>query len=192
MTLCCRWRGPNRVRFGTACIALLAGCATVETGSYSDPGADFTGFRTFAWIGESAHVSSAIEPVASPLIHAMIAARIRDNLVAHGYTYTDDRDDADMLVSYTIGTRDKLRMDAYPEDFRGHWGWHRPYSHYYFRHVEREQYTQGTLGVDIFDNASGRPVWHGWAQKAVTEKDRRDPQEAIERGIDRLFASFPG
>lgn len=97
-----------------------------------------------------------------------------------------------MLVSYTIGARDKLRIESYPVEFRGHWGWHEPFGHYYFRHVELEHYTQGTLGVDIFDNENGRPVWHGWAQKTVTDSDRQDPEQTIERGIARLFASFPG
>ncbi len=188
----CRPRRSFSMLAGFGWAVLLAGCATIETGSYADPGAAFDGFRTFSWIGESAHVAAVDEPAASPLVHSMIAAEIRKNLVSQGYVFTDERDEADMLVSYTIGTRDKLRMESYPVDFRGHWGWHKPYSHYYFRHVELEQYTQGTLGVDIFDNESGRPVWHGWAQKTVTDSDRQDPARTIERGVARLFASFPG
>lgn len=185
----------RRSRFflvGLGYIVVSAGCATITTGSYSDPGVDISDFRTFSWIGDSAYVPPADEAAAIPPVHSMIAAGIRRQLVSLGYTYIDDREEADLLVSYTIGTRDKLRMESYPEDFRGHWGWHQPYSHYYFRHVEPEKYTEGTLGVDIFENETGRPVWHGWAQKTVTDSDRQDPERTIERGIARLFASFPG
>ncbi len=192
MIRCPGLRRPHSILAGLGCAAMMFGCTMINTGSYSDPAADFGEFRTFAWIGESAHVSSDLDAPASPLIHSMIADEIHKNLISRGYSYTADRDEADMLVSYTIGTRDKLRMESYPEDFRGHWGWHEPYSHYYFRHVELEQYTPGTLGVDIFDNESGRPVWHGWAQKTVTDSDRQDPERTIERGIARLFAAFPG
>ncbi len=45
--------------------------------------------------------------------------------------------------------------------------------------------------MDIFDNESGKPVWHGWAEKTVTESDRDDPGPAIEEGIGKLFEAFP-
>lgn len=49
-----------------------------------------------------------------------------------------------------------------------------------------------SLGVDIFDNETGRPVWHGWAMKTVTEQDRQNRGPTIEKGIAQLFAAFPG
>ena len=171
---------------------MLTACTTIETGAYSDDRANFADYQTFSWINADPYVAADDAAQLSPLARSMIAAEIREQLVRIGFTYTEDRDAADMLVSYTIGARDKVRMDTYPVGFRGHWGWHTPYEHYFFRDVALENYTQGTLGVDIFENESGRPIWHGWAMKTVTERDRQNPGPTIEKGIAQLFASFPG
>jgi hypothetical protein len=45
--------------------------------------------------------------------------------------------------------------------------------------------------VDIFDNKSGKPVWHGWAEKTVTDSDRSNPGPAIKTGVGGIFESFP-
>ena len=62
----------------------------------------------------------------------------------------------------------------------------------YYPHVSEDTYTRGTLGIDIFDLESARPVWHGWAEETVTESDRRDPDRVIREGVAGIFADFPG
>ena len=171
---------------------MLTACTTIETGAYSAERANFSEYQTFSWINADPYVAAEDAAPVSPLARSMIAREIREQLVRIGFTYTDDREAADMLVSYTIGSRDKVRMDAYPVGYRGHWGWHTPRSHYYFRDVELKEYTQGTLGVDIFDNETGRPIWHGWAKKTVTDRDRQNPGPTIEKGVAQLFESFAG
>ena len=177
-----------------ALLAVLAwpgGCATIETGSYADDDTDFGTFTSFSWISDTPHVPTEPATPISALALSMIETGIREQLTQRGYRFTEDRSGADILVAYTVGTRDKLRMESYPVGYRGHWGWHDPHSHYYFRHVSTENYRQGTLGVDIFDNETGKPVWHGWAEKTVTAEDRADPRATIENGIAKLFQRFP-
>jgi hypothetical protein len=121
----------------------------------------------------------------------MIKSEIQEQLEQKGYAFTDNRADADFVVAYTVGTRDEFRVDSYPGHYRGGWGWHVPYSYYYYHDYTVHNYTKGTLGVDIFDNESGKPVWHGWAEKTVTQSDRDDPGPAIEEGVRKLFETFP-
>lgn len=170
---------------------LLGACATINTGSYADEDADFSAFQSFSWIDDSPYIATASVVRVNPLVLSMIDANMQAQLEQRGYQFVEDREAADLLVAYTVGTREKIRMESYPVGYRGHWGWHYPYSHYYFRHVSVENYTQGSLGVDIFDNETGKPVWHGWAEKTVTEDDRANPGPAIEAGIAKLFQSFP-
>ena len=42
-----------------------------------------------------------------------------------------------------------------------------------------------------FEMQTARPIWHGWAEKTVTESDRRDPDAAIREGVGMIFANFP-
>jgi len=107
------------------------------------------------------------------------------------YSFIDDRDNADFVVAYTIGTRGEIRVSSYPVAYQGSWGWHVHCSYYYIREYSEQSYTKGTLGVDIFDGKSKKPVWHGWAEKMITESDRKGPDSAINEGVAKLFESFP-
>ena len=157
----------------------VAGCATIETGSHFDETTDFTAYKSFSWIDENPYITAADATLVSPLAVEQIKNAIRGELERIGYSFTDDRGNADFVVSFTVGAREKIRVESYPAQYRGMWGWHVPYSVYYYREVHTHSYTRGTLGVDIFDNESGKPVWHGWAEKTVTESDRQNPGESL-------------
>ena len=169
----------------------VGGCATIQTGSHYDETTNFAEYTTFSWIAEDPYIAGDTSILVSALAHEQIKNAIQRQLELKGYEFSQDRGNADFAVSYTIGTREKIRVDSYPLEYRGRWGWHVPYSYYYYRDVSAHSYTKGTLGVDIFDNESGKPVWHGWAEKTVTESDRRDPRGVIDESIGRLFADFP-
>ena len=179
------------VLIGLCWLGLSGGCATVTTGSFADESTDFSAFHSFSWIDVDPCIESGASHRPGAAVRSMIETGIRKQLQHKGYVFTTDRDGADMLVAYTVGTRDSLRMEAYPVGYRGHWGWHQPYKHYFFRNVSVANYTPGTLGVDIFDNETGRPVCHGWVQNTVPRDDREDPEPMIADRIDSLFATLP-
>ncbi len=170
---------------------LLIACATISTGSHYDKTTDFGAYKSFSWIDTSPLIASSNSRPVSARAQSIIAAEIRRQLEYAGYSYIDNRDAADFVVGFTVGTRDEIRIDSYPRYYRGHWGWHVPYSYYEFHEVSAHSYTKGTLGVDIFDSRSAKPVWHGWAEKTITSSDRQDPDTSIQAGIAKLFESFP-
>ncbi len=170
---------------------LLSACATIQTGSHYDETTNFAGYGSFSWIDEDPYITGEAAILVSPLAQQQIKDAIQSQLEQRGYSFTQDRGNADFVVSFTVGTREKIRVDSYPVEYRGRWGWHVPYSYYSYRDVSAHSYTKGTLGVDIFDNESAKPVWHGWAEKTVTQSDRQDPTESIEEGVQLLFAGFP-
>lgn len=173
-------------------IGVATGCATISVGSHYDETINFGAYRSFSWVAEDPYVGADNSPPVSPLAQEYIRTAIRDELEKKGYAFTGDRGNADFAVAYTVGTREKIRIDSYPADYRGPWGWHVPYSYYYYHDISAHSYTEGTLGVDIFDNETGKPVWHGWAEKTVSRADRDDPKPVIDEGVAKLFANFPG
>lgn len=170
---------------------LISACATIQTGSHFDETTNFAQYQSFSWIDEDPYIAGDAAVLVSPLAQQQIKDAIQIQLEQKGYSFTQDRGNADFVVSFTVGTREKIRVDSYPVEYRGRWGWHVPYSYYSYRDVSAHTYTKGTLGVDIFDTESSKPVWHGWAEKTVTESDRQDPTESIEAGVRLLFADFP-
>ena len=170
---------------------VLGACATIRTGTHFDEATNFGEYKSFSWIDDVPYVWAENSALISALAQSMIESEIQDQLEQKGYAFTDERDNADFVVAYTIGTRDEIKVESYPVHFRGLWGWHVPYGYYYYRDISTHTYTKGTLGVDIFDSASGKPVWHGWAEKTVTQSDRDDPGPVIKAGVGKLFESFP-
>lgn len=168
----------------------LSSCATIDTGAHYDETNDFGAYETFSWVDDDPYVRDDGAQV-SPLSQRKIEEAIRSELQRLGYTYVEGRNDADFAVAYTVGTRERIRVDHYPAHFRGLWGWHLPFSRYYVHEYRPHSYTRGTLGVDVFDVESGQPVWHGWAEKTITESDREDPSEAIRESVAKLFEEFP-
>lgn len=170
----------------------LGGCATIRSGSHYDETASFEGYRTFSWIADDPLIVGADEhPTVSPLTRKKIVDAIAGELTRRGFVYTADRDAADFVLSYTIGTRERIEASSYPSVYRGTWGWHLYGRYYYDAEIVHRMYTEGTLGVDVFDGRTKQPVWHGWATKTISTSDREDPTPSIQRAVTALFARFP-
>ncbi len=171
-----------------ACLT-LCGCATMQAGSDSYPSADFARFHTFAWIADSPLITPTSRRVeVSPLSLRRIEEAIEAQLGAKGFTEVASRDDADFAVSFTVGARDMIDVDSYPPYYRGPWNWRTPY---YGRNVDVYMYTEGILAIDVFDNETRQPVWHGWAKKRITGTDIKDPASAIDAAVAAILAHFP-
>lgn len=172
---------------------IIAGCATINTGSHFDERNDFRPYRTFAWIDASPYISPRGENEVriSPLTQLKIERAIRAELEGRGYVFIKDNQAADFVLAYTVGTRTKVSVDSYPLLYRGPWGWHIPGSVYYEREYREHRYLEGTLGIDVFDGKAHQPVWHGWAAKTVTASDRKDPSASIVKSVALLFERFP-
>jgi hypothetical protein len=170
---------------------LVTACATIATGSHYDETNNFGAYKTFSWVDENPYVNEDSTIRISPLTQDKIKQEIQAQLERIGYSYSDNRDSSDFLIAYTVGTRDKIRVSSYPVNYPGSWGWHVYGSHYYVREVSEHAYIEGTLGVDIFDGKTNKPVWHGWAEKTISSSDRQNPDPMIKTGVANLFESFP-
>ena len=169
----------------------LSGCATIKCGSHHDESASFEGYRSFSWISdEPLIVGGGESPSLSPLTQKKIVDAIAGELTRKGFVYTADRGSAD-FVGYTVGTRDRIEATSYPTAYQGPWGWHLYGRYYYETEVVHRMYTEGTLGVDVFDGETKQPVWHGWATKTISSADRQDPSPSIDKAVAGLFAGFP-
>ncbi len=172
--------------------ALLSGCATVNSGSHHDESATFGHYQTFAWIADDPLIVGAGGQAAiSPLSQKKITVAIENALNEKGFTHTANPDQADFVVAYTVGTRERIDARSYPNAYQGAWGWHMYGRYYYQTEVVHRTYTEGTLGIDIFDGKTNQPVWHGWARKSVTSADRNDPSPAIRKAVTAIIKRFP-
>ncbi len=174
-------------------LALVTGCAsTIEVGSHFDETVNLSNYSTFTWIADPPYIGGEPSMRPSEDVQATIGRAIRAELEALGYSFVTERDEADFVVAYMTGSRERIREEDYPEDLTVFESWSVPGSLHAVHDPGVHIYTEGTLSVDLFDTHSGKPLWHGWTQKTILEADRRDPTPSIERGLRQLFATFPG
>jgi hypothetical protein len=169
--------------------ALLASCATIRADSDYYEAADFSQYRSYVWMAESPLIRSTSSRVeVSPLAIRRIREAIERDLAEKDFEPAATRDAADFAVSFTVGARDMITLEDYPPYYRGPWRWARPY---YWPSVDVRMYTEGMLAIDIFDNATREPVWHGWAHKTILRSDVDNPEAAIDAAVAAILADFP-
>lgn len=174
----------------------LAACATGFKATYdSDPSHDFSGYQTFAWMSANPMIVGPTNRMPNPMLEPKIMAAIEDGLAAKGYSKVDDPESSDFVLSFTVGSREEIKVNSYPSTYasygyRGAWGWGGPY-YGVATETQVRQYQKGMLALDVFDVKEHRPVFHAVAEKSITESDRKKMDETIQAAVDAVLAAFP-
>jgi hypothetical protein len=154
----------------------------------SDPGADWTQYRTFGFF----------EPLgtdrnnARSLISTQLIASTTREMEMAGYTRTQTN--PDLLINFVVSTRETLQTrpssGASIHHGRGRYGTWSGWS-VGTSTTEVVQRTEGTLAVDIVDRARNTLVWEGAASKRVTNSTRENQAKVLDTAIADIFARFP-
>lgn len=167
---------------GCSALSWLAACATVQVGSDYDRAANFASYHTFTLM-QREH-----RGISNPLVAMRTEDDIKQELQRRGYALTADPATADFTVDFTIGSQERTDISSYPAAYAGPWFWGGPY---WGGNVDVRQYQEGTLGIDVFDTHTHRPVWHGWAKKELSRKDFQQPAEPIDAAVRSVLGKFP-
>ncbi len=163
-----------------------------------DPAVSFTKYKTFAFIGEHPLLRAEGAEGASPLLEGRLMQTTENILSARGFKRIADRESADMAVGFTLGGREKIQVNSYPEPYRPYYGGYgRGWSGGYYggayggSQTTVRQYTEGQLVIDIYDVAEHKPIWHGSIKKRITDKMQENPQETVDEIVSTILANFP-
>jgi hypothetical protein len=176
-------------------LALVAGCSTVRAHHDYDPQAPFTTYRTVAWVTDQPLIKPEAGAVAggravNPLLEPVIRSSVERHLEAKGYQLTRDPGSADLVVSFTVGARDKIEVNSYPVGagyhYRG-WGYGGGYA------TDVDTYTEGVLALDFFDRKTKQAVWHGYGTKRLSSSPPTPEKrkENVDEAVDAILAGFP-
>ena len=155
-----------------------------------------TSYKTFAWLKES-KILSASEDV-NPVIKIRLDDAVEQTFIAKGYTLVASAEKADFAISYTVGSRDKIRVDSYPVAYNTGFMWGRGYyGHrgYYGgmaigTETQVRNYTEGKLAIDVYDVKTHQPAWHGWAVKRISASDKENPEQTIRNLVEQVIINF--
>ena len=171
----------------------LTACAsTPQIDTLRAPEVDFTDYRTFAFVDPLGTDRAGY----ASLISQQIMFSIKRELEWQGYAFSDDPDQADMLVNAHTHLDEKIRVREVMDPFIGssyldyRYGFYTAWPSYATR-TEVSQYSVGTLTIDLIDADEQMMIWEGTARNVITEQTRRDAAAAIDDMIARIFEQYP-
>ncbi|HYL19552.1 MAG TPA: DUF4136 domain-containing protein [Burkholderiales bacterium] len=168
-------------------LVLTIGCTTLRVNSDYDHQASFASYHSFAWLPRE-HFGTR-----NPLTVQRARDAIQAELTRRGFTYVAEGSEADFVVDFTIGARDRTEIRSYPAPYVAPY-WNSPawwgYA-YWGNEVDVREYREGTLAIDVFDARTHRAVWHGWAKKELTSSEMQRSEGPIREAVDAVLAGFP-
>ena len=168
----------------------LAACASgPRIASQSDPGADFSRYRSFAFYTPLALEQNGYTTITSNRIRAAVRAQME----ARGYVF--DEADPDLWVNLNAYLQDKTRVTTMPEVDYDYYYSYRARGYvavpYWRDRTDVRQYTEGTLNVDLVDARRKQLVWEGIAVGTVGRADAQRRGEQIDTAVAAIFAAYP-
>lgn len=170
-------------------LAALAGCASgPKIRVNQDPAVSMTQYRTFNYVEQLGTDRSGYESLVSTTLKDATTAE----LTKRGYQLAEN---PDFLVNFSGKLDDKLRVSSTPAmgapyGYYGYRrGWYDPW--YGYDTVDVDQYTQGTLNIDIVDAKAKRLVWESVAVGRVTEEVRENLSTRLREVVPQMLEKFP-
>ncbi|WP_085299813.1 DUF4136 domain-containing protein [Cognaticolwellia mytili] len=183
----------NKLIIILALIGSIAGCAATQQARVNfDRNSEIstTSYKTFSWLKETKILAEPVD--VNPVMKVRIDNAIEQAFIAKGYQLINNVEQADFTISYTMGSREKVRVDSLPTSYRSRFLWgHRYYGSIGISNENQvRKYTEGKLAIDVYDVKSHQPVWHGWAVKRIKSADQDNPSKAIKTVVEQVVAQF--
>ena len=171
-------------------LAVAAALSLVGAGAFAqdvkvdyDKAADFTKYKTFAIkLGTSWN---------NPLSEKRVLAEIQQGLTEKGWTATTDDAKADAVVVLHGATEKQKSLNTFYSGGYGGYGWRGGWGGGMSSSTTTvDEYTVGTLVVDIFDAKTKALVYRGTASDEISNKPEKNAKK-LAKASDKLFKDFP-
>ncbi len=165
---------------------LLTACASApKITTNVNPETDFSGFKTYNFASPMG--TDRPNGVQTPLT-SMAKASLSRAMESRGYTLSDD---PDLLVNAYVSTEQRMSVVEVPSDpylYGYRYGRYNTWGGYT---TQVNEYTEGTLILDVIDARKNMLAWEAHAEKRL--KSNADPitQERVDSVINQVMAQYP-
>ena len=175
---------------GLAIMVLLASCATgPRVRTDADPAADFSKYATYAFYEPLAMEQSGYTTYLSD----RIKASVRREMEARGYRF--DSSDPDLRVNFQGIIRERTDVYSMPRSDVQYFYSYRARRYFavpvWYDETRVNDYTEGTLTVDLVDAERNHLVWTGDAIGRVTQRTPQERVQAADAAIAAIFMEYP-
>ncbi len=187
----------TQLAMAVTCLALSACANLPQVRASYDRSADFTQYKTFAFLSPLATDRDGYQSLVS---QALKAATQRE-MEARGLRM--DNNAPQLLINFNAALVDRTRISTSPVIVSGglgfygggFYGYRRGVYTLWPQHVEQTvvfNYKEGTLNIDVIDAARKQLVWEGVVtDSSVTRAELADLPASLSNAVKAAFASYP-
>ena len=141
--------------------------------------APFSDYRTYKWLRPA--------QMSDPLMVERVTAAVDQQLHARGLQPSNG-DQADLGVVVNGATHERHTLQTFYDGFGGWgwWGWGAPG----MATTETQNYTVGTLIVDLFDSRTKQIVWRSVAKDTLSDKPEKNTAK-LDKAVEKMFKDYP-
>ncbi len=176
----------------TCTLLFLGACAsTPNTFSNADPSTDFSQYKTYGFFSTLSTDNAQYESLVSNFLKVAVAQEFDKRGLAH------DDGSPQLRVNFYINTQDKIRTRSVPtaggyyeyrDPFYDSWG---GYGGGVAYETRVDQYTEGTLNIDVVDVETNKLAWEGSIVGRLTDKDVRNMEQTVDEAVTAVMYNFP-
>ena len=157
----------------------LGACSPLVVKHDYDPDADFSAYRSFAWLPDPPADPNLEMPGRSPLLGKHIRQAVNRVLDQHGLQ--KDLDAPDLLVAYHSRLRRRRDVDVYT------------YGYWAPRAVDVDQHHEDVLVLDFVDRRTNQLVWRGWSVETIDfyASDPRRQRQRLQKAVEEILKRYP-
>jgi hypothetical protein len=192
-----RTLGPAVAVLGICLFAVAAGAQKIEVKTHTDPDADFSTIRTYAWLPPAPAVRNVAPGVPTnptltqEALGPHIVAAVDRQLQARGLVKADP-EVADIHVVYFAAMTTGMSQTYLGEYYGYITGWPSPIAPGLAPSTSTTVFEKGTIVVDVIQRASKRGIWRGSMVTRVEQQRKLEQRvERINDATERIFQRFP-
>lgn len=151
-----------------------------------DDSADFSRYETFGFHPQLLLEGDEYDKLSTRYIKDAIVTQMQKK----GYRYAQN---PDLWLNFNTYTKEKIRVSSTPQPF--------PYYHFRYNYgvwpgypmaeTRVDQYTEGTLNIDVVDRSAKTLLWEGAAIGKLNKKTMENLEAKINQAVDLIFEKFP-
>jgi hypothetical protein len=167
-----------RTRIASIVIVLISATLALaqDVQTDYDHHVDFSKYKTYSW---------AKVETSNSIWDSRVKDAVDKELQSKGLTQAPSGGDIAIVAVGT--TREKPTLETYYSGGFGGWGW-RGFGDTATTTVEN--YKEGTLVVDMFDNNTRKLIWRGTSSDTLSDKSEKNIKK-LDKGVDKMFKDFP-
>ena len=155
-------------------------CSTVKVSTDYDTTVNFDNYKTFAFYKPGIDKAKI-----SDLDKKRILRAIESELLSLGFSKSVN---PDVLVS--LFTKSRTNVDVNQNNLGFGWGWN-PWMFGGNNNISINQYSEGTLFIDILDRENKELIWQGKGTAVLKGENPKDREERINLIVKEIISRFP-